>query len=37
MFHRLFDWTGTFDPSAWLSVPAALALMANSTSTDGRA
>jgi len=28
MFHRLFDWTGTFDPSAWLAVPAALETMA---------
>src|SRR5690606_40997916 len=28
--HRLFDWTGTHDPSAWLSVPAALDTMANS-------
>lgn len=24
-----FDWTGTFDPSAWLSVPAALHAMQN--------
>lgn len=29
LFHRLFDWTGTFDPSAWLSVPAALDEMAS--------
>ncbi|MEX2280344.1 MAG: aminotransferase class V-fold PLP-dependent enzyme [Acidimicrobiia bacterium] len=28
LFHRLFDWTGTFDPSAWLSVPSALETMA---------
>jgi isopenicillin-N epimerase len=28
LFLRLFDWTGTFDPSAWLAVPAALAFMA---------
>lgn len=27
-FHLLFDWTGTFDPSAWLAVPAALETMA---------
>ncbi len=27
--HRLFDWTGTFDPSAWLSVPSALETMAS--------
>jgi isopenicillin-N epimerase len=27
MFHRLFDWTGTFDPSAWLSVTTALEVM----------
>ncbi|MFP5333538.1 MAG: aminotransferase class V-fold PLP-dependent enzyme [Acidimicrobiia bacterium] len=29
LFHRLFDWTGTFDPSAWLSVPAAIEFMAS--------
>lgn len=28
MFHRLFDWTGTFDLSAWLSVPTAIEVMA---------
>lgn len=28
LFHRLFDWTGTFDPSSWLSVPAAIEVMA---------
>lgn len=28
LYHRLFDWTGTFDPSAWLAVPDALAFMA---------
>lgn len=28
LFHRLFDWTGTFDPSAWLSIPSALETMA---------
>ena len=29
LFQRLFDWTGTFDPSAWLAVPDAIAFMAN--------
>lgn len=29
LFHRLFDWTGTFDLSAWLSVPAAIEFMAS--------
>ncbi|HVR32775.1 MAG TPA: aminotransferase class V-fold PLP-dependent enzyme [Acidimicrobiia bacterium] len=28
MFHRLFDWAGTFDPSAWLAIPSALTVMA---------
>ena len=28
-FHLEFDWTGTFDPSAWLSVPAALQVIAS--------
>lgn len=27
-FHLLFDWTGGFDPSGWLSVPVALQFMA---------
>jgi len=27
-FHLEFDWPGTFDPTAWLCVPAALAFMA---------
>jgi isopenicillin-N epimerase len=26
-FHLEFDWTGTFDPSPWLCVPASLAFM----------
>lgn len=25
--HALFDWTGTFDPAAWLAVPAAIDTM----------
>ncbi len=28
-FTEEFDWTGTFDPSAWLSIPAALTFAAN--------
>src|SRR5207247_389892 len=26
-YHLEFDWTGTFDPSPWLAVPAALQFM----------
>lgn len=26
-FHLEFDWTGTFDPSAWLSIPVAIETM----------
>jgi isopenicillin-N epimerase len=28
-FHLEFDWTGTFDPTAWLSVPASLQFIAS--------
>ena len=28
-FHAEFDWTGTFDPSAWLCIPEALRFMGN--------
>jgi isopenicillin-N epimerase len=34
-FHLEFDWTGTFDPSAWLSVPAALEFMESGVGLQG--
>jgi isopenicillin-N epimerase len=36
-FQEESDWSGTFDPSAWLSVPAALAFMASLGWDDVRA
>ena len=35
-FHLEFDWTGTFDPSAWLSVPTALQLISPETMQRNR-
>lgn len=34
-FHLEFDWTGTFDPTAWLSVPAALEFMESHVGLQG--
>ena len=34
-FHLEFDWTGTFDPTAWLSVPAALEFMESNVGLQG--
>lgn len=33
-FHNEFDWTGTRDPSAWLSLPAAIAFLNQATDGD---
>ncbi len=36
-FHTEFNWTGTLDPAAWLSIPAGIDFLSNLNFTEGRA